>query len=53
MWRAPSGEIDGFPAGRETLIAKLYASEMVRRVTSDALQIHGHLGVSRRAPFER
>ena len=33
--------------------AKLYANEMVQRVTNEALQIHGHYGYSREFPLER
>jgi len=53
MWRAASSDVGGFPAGRETIMAKLFASEMVQRVTSEALQIHGHRGYVRTSPIER
>jgi alkylation response protein AidB-like acyl-CoA dehydrogenase len=38
---------------REASIAKLYASEMVGRVTDKALQIHGGYGFVRDLPLER
>lgn len=53
VYRAATGEIDGFPDPRDTAIAKLYANEMVQRVTNEALQIHGHRGYMRRYPLER
>jgi hypothetical protein len=37
----------------EASMAKLYASEMVQRVTSDAVQIHGGYGYMRDYPVER
>jgi alkylation response protein AidB-like acyl-CoA dehydrogenase len=53
LWRAAALETEGFPPGRETVMAKLYASEMVQRVTNEALQIHGHRGYLRSSPIER
>jgi alkylation response protein AidB-like acyl-CoA dehydrogenase len=53
LWRAASTDVDGFPSGPETIMAKLYASEMAQRVTNQALQIHGHLGYARGTPVER
>jgi alkylation response protein AidB-like acyl-CoA dehydrogenase len=53
MWRAATSDDNGFPRGRDAVMAKLYASEMVQRVTSEALQIHGHKGYTRKAPIER
>lgn len=53
MWRAASAEKDGFPPVQETVMAKLYASEMVQRVSNQALQLHGHLGYTRTAAVER
>ncbi len=38
---------------REASMAKLFASEMVQRVTDRALQIHGGYGYSREMPLER
>jgi alkylation response protein AidB-like acyl-CoA dehydrogenase len=35
------------------VLAKLHASEMVQRVTNNALQLHGARGYSRRWPIER
>lgn len=52
-WRAARSGGDGFPAQRETVMAKLHSSEMVQRVTNQAIQIHGARGYSRRWPVER
>lgn len=43
----------GFPRALEATYAKLYANEMVQRVTNEALQIHGHYGYTREFPLER
>ena len=41
-WRAArSASATGFPDQRATVMAKLHASEMVQRVTNNALQLHG------------
>ena len=53
VYRAATNEKDGFPDPRDTAIAKLYANEMVQRVTNEALQIHGHKGYTREYPLER
>lgn len=53
-WRAArSVDASGFPDQRATVLAKLHASEMVQRVTNQALQLHGARGYSRRWPVER
>lgn len=52
-WRAARTAGDGFPEQYETVIAKLHASEMVQRVTNEAIQLHGARGYSRRWPIER
>ncbi|NYT61593.1 acyl-CoA dehydrogenase family protein [Alcaligenaceae bacterium] len=44
---------NGFPRALEATYAKLYANEMVQRVTNEALQIHGHYGYTREFPLER
>jgi len=44
---------NGFPRAKEATMAKLYANEMVQRVTNEALQIHGHYGYTREFPLER
>jgi acyl-CoA dehydrogenase len=41
------------PANREISQAKLYASEMLARVTDQALQIHGGMGLMDDLPLER
>ena len=43
----------GLPANREIASAKLYASEMLARVTDEALQIHGGMGLMGDLPMER
>ena len=53
VYRAATNEVDGFPDPRDTTMAKLYANEMVQRVTNEALQIHGHRGYMRNYPLER
>lgn len=53
IYRAATNLVDGFPDPLEAAYAKLYANEMVQRVTSEALQIHGHYGYTREFPLER
>jgi acyl-CoA dehydrogenase len=43
----------GLPANREIASAKLYASEMLARVTDEALQVFGGMGLMRDLPIER
>ncbi len=43
----------GCPDPFETAMAKLFANEMVQRVTNEAMQICGHYGYTRLAPLER
>ncbi len=43
----------GLPCNREIAQAKLYASEMLARVTDRALQVHGGMGLMRDLPLER
>lgn len=44
---------EGLPSNREIASAKLYASEMLARVTDAALQIHGGMGLMDDFPIER
>jgi alkylation response protein AidB-like acyl-CoA dehydrogenase len=53
IYRAATKLVDGFPDPLEAAMAKLYANEMVQRVTNEALQIHGHAGFTRDLPLER
>ena len=53
VYRAATNETNGFPDPMDTTMAKLYANEMVQRVTNEALQIHGHYGYTRAFPLER
>ncbi len=43
----------GLPANREIASAKLYASEMLARVTDEAIQVHGGLGLMDDLPLAR
>lgn len=43
----------GIPDARETAMAKLFGSEMVQKVTNEAIQICGHYGYTRLMPLER
>lgn len=43
----------GLPANREIASAKLYATEMLARVTDRAIQIHGGMGLMDDLPLER
>lgn len=43
----------GLPFARDAAMAKLFASEMAMRVTSDAIQIHGGYGYTREYHVER
>jgi alkylation response protein AidB-like acyl-CoA dehydrogenase len=44
---------DGVEFSREAAMAKLFASEMSARVTSQAIQLHGGYGYIREYPVER
>jgi len=48
-WRVDNGK----PANREISSAKLYATEMLARVTDEALQIFGGMGLMSDLPLER
>lgn len=43
----------GMPANREIASAKVYASEMLAKVTDAALQVHGGMGLMADLPIER
>lgn len=43
----------GLPANREIASAKLYASEMLARVTDEAIAVHGGMGLMNDLPLER
>jgi len=43
----------GLPANRDIASAKLYASEMLARVTDAAIQVHGGMGLMDDLPLER
>lgn len=44
---------EGLPANREIASAKVFASEMLARVTDQTLQIHGGMGLMNDYPIER
>ncbi|MCC5975898.1 MAG: acyl-CoA dehydrogenase, partial [Rubellimicrobium sp.] len=44
---------EGLPANREIASAKLFATEMLARVTDRAIQIHGGMGLMDDLPLER
>ncbi len=44
---------EGLPSNREIASAKLYATEMLARVTDEALQIYGGMGLMSDLPIER
>ena len=43
----------GLDANREIASAKVYASEMLAKVTDEAIQIHGGMGLMSDLPLER
>jgi len=51
--RAAFFEDRGLPFGPEASMAKLFASEMAMRVTTDAIQVHGGYGFITEYPVER
>src|SRR5262245_28642076 len=53
VWDAARRKDAGMPFAREAAMAKLFASEMAMRVTSDAIQIHGGYGYTREYHVER
>jgi butyryl-CoA dehydrogenase len=52
-WRAATLKDQGRPYGTAAAMAKLYASEMAMRVTTDAIQVHGGYGYIKEYPVER
>lgn len=53
VWHAAELRDAGHPCLKEASMAKLFASEMVERVCSDAIQIHGGYGYVVDFPVER
>lgn len=53
VWHAADLRDAGHPCLKEASMAKLFASEMVERVCSDAIQIHGGYGYVVDFPVER
>jgi alkylation response protein AidB-like acyl-CoA dehydrogenase len=52
-WRAATLKDRGQPYGAAASMAKLYASEMAMRVTTDGVQVHGGYGYVKEYPVER
>jgi len=52
-WRAATLKDRGRPYGTAASMAKLYASEMAMRVTTDGIQVHGGYGYIKDYPVER
>lgn len=52
-WRAASLYDEGHPHGKESAMAKLYASEAAGRIASKAVQIHGGVGYFKPSVVER
>ena len=44
---------EGLPANREIASAKLYATELLARVTDEAIQIYGGMGLMEEMPIQR
>lgn len=53
VYQAASLKDAGLPYGKQSAMAKLYASETAMWVTTRAVQIHGGYGYSREYPVER
>ncbi|MEO0813408.1 MAG: acyl-CoA dehydrogenase [Myxococcota bacterium] len=53
IWRAAAMKDQGLRFGKESAMAKLYASEMSGRVTTKALQVYGGYGYVKDFPAER
>lgn len=53
IWRAAALKGAGQPFGVEASMAKLFASEMAMKVTTDAIQIHGGYGYIKEFQVER
>ena len=53
VYNAARLKMAGLPFGKEASMAKLYASEVAMRASSDAIQIHGGYGYTKDFPVER
>ncbi len=53
IWRAAALKDGGRPFGPEASMAKLFASEMAMKVTTDAIQVHGGYGFIKEYQVER
>ncbi|MBI2153406.1 MAG: acyl-CoA dehydrogenase family protein [Candidatus Rokubacteria bacterium] len=53
IWRAAALKDGGRPFGLDASMAKLFASEMAMKVTTDAIQVHGGYGYIKEYQVER
>ena len=53
IWRAAANAEKGLPSILESSMAKCFANEIAREVTSDAVQLMGGYGYSKEYPMER
>ena len=53
IWRAAALKDSGRPFGPEASMAKLFASEMAMKATTDAIQVHGGYGYIKEYQVER
>ncbi len=53
VYNAARLKLAGLPFGKEAAMAKLFASEVAMRATSQAIQIHGGYGYTKDFPVER
>lgn len=53
VYRAAWLKQEGKPYGKEAAMAKMYASDVAMKITTDAVQIFGGYGYSREYPVER
>ena len=53
IWRAAALKDAGRPFGPDAAMAKLFASEMAMKVTTDAIQVHGGYGFIKEYQVER
>lgn len=53
VWRAAQLKDRGLPCLKEASMAKMFASEVAERISSDAIQIHGGYGYVADFPVER
>jgi alkylation response protein AidB-like acyl-CoA dehydrogenase len=52
-WQAADLAERGLPVAKESSMAKLFASEVAMKATTQAIQIHGAMGYTKELPVER